>query len=106
MAEGALESYLRQLDRGLDRALPAINRRATMASRVRRTFSMRRCADLIGVSYAYLTKAAGSVPGFPEGQHVGRERVFTLDEVMRIRALLAATAKRPRDMLAWRFPAR
>ncbi len=104
MAEGALESYLRRLDRGLDRALPAINRRATMASRVRRSFSMRRCADLIGVSYAYLTKAAAQMPGFPEGTHVGRERVFTLDELMRIRALLAASAKRPRDMLAWRRP--
>ena len=59
MAEGALESYLRRLDRGLDRALPAINRRATMASRVRRSFSMRRCADMIGVSYAYLVSDTG-----------------------------------------------
>jgi len=104
MAEGALESYLRRLDRGLDRALPAINRRATMASRVRRSFSMRRCADMIGVSYAYLTKAAAQMPGFPEGKHVGRERVFTLDELMRIRALLAASAKKPHEMLAWRKP--
>lgn len=104
MAEGALESYLRRLDRGLDRALPSINRRATMASRVRRSFSMKRCADLIGVSYAYLTKAAAQMPGFPEGIHVGRERVFTLDELMRIRALLAASARHPREMLAWRNP--
>jgi len=104
MAEGALESYLRRLDRGLDRALPSINRRATMASRVRRSFSMKRCADLIGVSYAYLTKAAAQMPGFPEGTHVGRERVFTLDELMRIRALLAASARQPREMLAWRNP--
>ena len=104
MAEGALETYLRRLDRGLDRALPAINRRATMASRVRRTFSMRRCADLIGVSYAYLTKAAAQMPGFPEGTHQGRERVFTLTELMHIRALLASVARQPREMLAWRNP--
>jgi len=104
MAEGSLESYLRRLDRGLDRALPAINRRATLASRVRRSFSLRKCADLIGVSYPYLTKAAAAMPGFPEGTYQGRERVFTLDELMRIRVLLAAAARQPREMLAWRRP--
>ena len=104
MAEGALEAFLRRLDRGLDRALPAVNRRATLASRVRRTFSMRQCAELIGVSYPYLGKQAAALPGFPAGDHQGRERVFTLTELMHIRALLAASAKRPRDYLMWRAP--
>lgn len=104
MSEGALENFLRKLDRGLDRALPTVNRRATLSSRVRRVYSMRQCANFIGISYPYLNKAAANLPGFPTGTRVGRERVFSLEELMRMRALLAAAAKRPRDYLHWRAP--
>ncbi|MXW87450.1 MAG: AAA family ATPase [Boseongicola sp. SB0673_bin_14] len=81
-----------------------VNKELTLRHRIKRTWSMRQCARFLNVSIQYLTKFANAHEDFPRGEHVGRERVFTLDELVRMRALLAASAKRPYDYFAWRKP--
>ncbi len=101
---GSLEQFLMDLSRGLERTMVTVNKELTLKHRIKRSWSMRQCARFLNVSIQYLTKFANSNPDFPTGEYVGRERVFTLAELIRIRALLAASAKRPRDYLAWRRP--
>lgn len=99
---GNLEQFLQQLSRGLDRTMVSVNKELTMRQRIKRSWSMRQCARFLSVSYQYLTKFAKEHEDFPAGKYVGRERVFTLNELMHIRALLAGSAKRPYEYLAWR----
>ena len=101
---GSLEQFLTDLSRGLERTMVAVNKELTLRQRIKRTWSMRQCARFLNVSIQYLTKFANSSDDFPAGEYVGRERVFTLSELMHMRALLAASAKRPHDYLAWRKP--
>lgn len=99
---GNLEQFLQQLSRGLDRTMVSVNKELTMRQRIKRSWSMRQCAKFLNVSYQYLTKFAKEQGDFPTGKYVGRERVFTLDELMHMRALLAGSGKRPYEYLAWR----
>lgn len=99
---GTLEQFLNDLARGLDKTMVSVNKDLTLRSRVKRKWSMKQCTRFLGVSVQYLTKFARTTEGFPQGEYIGRERVFTLDDLMQIRALLAAAAKRPTDYLAWR----
>lgn len=101
---GNLEQFLTDLSRGLERTMVAVNKELTLRHRIRRTWSMRQCARFLNVSIQYLTKFANANDGFPKGKYVGRERVFTLEALMQMRALLAGSAKRPYDYLAWRKP--
>lgn len=101
---GNLEQFLNELSRGLERTMVAVNKELTLRNRIQRSWSMRQCARFLNVSYQYLTKFANGSADFPKGSYVGRERVFTLPELMHIRALLAANAKKPYDYLAWRKP--
>lgn len=101
---GSLEQFLTDLSRGLDRTMVSVNKELTLRERIKRAWSMRQCARFLNVSVQYLTKFANANDDFPAGEYVGRERVFTLSELMHMRALLAASAKRPYDYLAWRKP--
>lgn len=101
---GNLEQFLTDLSRGLERTMVAVNKELTLRHRIQRTWSMRQCARFLNVSIQYLTKFANANDDFPAGEYVGRERVFTLDALMHMRALLAGSAKRPYDYLAWRKP--
>ncbi|MGR3661783.1 MAG: ParA family protein [Paracoccaceae bacterium] len=101
---GNLEQFLTDLSRGLERTMVAVNKELTLRHRIQRTWSMRQCARFLNVSIQYLTKFANANDDFPKGEYVGRERVFTLDALMQMRALLAGAAKRPYDYLAWRKP--
>ena len=101
---GTLEQFLADLARGLDKTLVSVNKDLTIRDRIKRSWSMRQCASFLNVSIQYLTKFAREHANFPAGEYVGRERVFTLHDLMHIRALLAASAKRPYDYLAWRRP--
>jgi len=92
---GNLEQFLNDLSRGLERTMVAVNKEMTLRNRIRRSWSMRQCARFLGVSYQYLSKLAKDLEDFPAGNYVGRERVFTLKELMHMRALLAASAKNP-----------
>ena len=101
---GTLEQFLNDLSRGLDKTMVSVNKDLTIRNRIKRSWSMRQCARFLNVSIQYLTKFARENADFPAGEYVGRERVFTLVDLMNIRALLAASAKRPYDYLAWRKP--
>ena len=101
---GNLEQFLTELSRGLDRTMVSVNKELTLRTRIQRTWSMRQCARFLNVGVPYLNKFAKSNPDFPKGEYVGRERVFTITELMHMRALFAGTAKRPYDYLAWRKP--
>ena len=101
---GNLEQFLTDLSRGLERTMVAVNKELTLRHRIQRTWSMRQCARFLNVSIQYLTKFANANDDFPAGEYVGRERVFTLDALMHMRALLAGSARRPYDYLAWRKP--
>lgn len=101
---GNLEQFLTELSRGLDRTMVSVNKEMTLRTRIQRTWSMRQCARFLNVGVPYLTKFAKQNDDFPSGEYIGRERVFTVKELMRIRALLAGNAKRPFDYLAWRKP--
>ena len=104
MTKGRLEQYLTDLSRGLERARLTANQDLLLKARPTRSYSMRQCARCLNVSYQYLTKFAAQTAGFPPGETKGRERVFNTHELMTIRMLMAAHAKRPRDYLAWRTP--
>ena len=101
---GNLEQFLTELSRGLDKTMVSVNKEMTLRTRIQRTWSMRQCARFLNVSVIYLQKFAKQSDDFPKGEYVGRERVFTIAEMMHMRALLAANAKRPYDYLAWRKP--
>ncbi|ABI93324.1 ParA family protein [Roseobacter denitrificans] len=101
---GNLEQFLTDLSRGLDRTMVSVNKELTLRTRIQRKWSMRQCARFLNVGITYLNKFAKSTADFPQGEYVGRERVFTIEELMHMRALFAETAKRPYDYLAWRKP--
>lgn len=101
---GSLEQFLQDLSRGLDRTMVSVNKELMMRDRIKRSWSMRQCAKFLNVSHQHLTKLAKDHDDFPSGNYVGRERVFTLTELMHMRALLAGTGKRPYEYLAWRKP--
>ena len=75
----------------------------TMQSRVRKRFSLTQCAKFLNVGLQYLSTVAQN-PRFPRGEQAGRERVFTVEDLIRMRVLLAHNAKRPYDYLHWRRP--
>ena len=101
---GSIEQFLQELERGLGRTMVSVNKELTLRDRIKRSWSMRQCARFLDISHQHLTKFAKDNDDFPAGKHVGRERVFTLSELMHIRALMAASAKRPDHFLAWRKP--
>jgi len=101
---GNLEQFLTELSRGLDKTMVSVNKEITLRTRIQRTWSMRQCARFLNVSVIYLQKFAKQTADFPVGEYVGRERVFTVQELMDMRALLAGNAKRPYDYLSWRKP--
>ena len=75
----------------------------TMQSRVRKRFSLTQCARFLNVGLQYLSAVVRN-PRFPTGEQTGRERVFTVEDLMQMRVLLAHNAKRPYDYLHWRRP--
>ena len=75
----------------------------TMQSRVRKRFSLTQCAKFLNVGLQYLSTVAQQAR-FPKGEQAGRERVFTVEDLMQMRVLLAHNAKRPYDYLQWRRP--
>lgn len=101
---GNLEQFLTELSRGLEKTMVSVNKEMTLRNRVQRSWSMRQCAGFLNVGVPYLNKFAKQQADFPAGKYVGRERVFTIKELMHMRALLAGSAKKPYDYLAWRKP--
>jgi chromosome partitioning protein len=90
---GTLEQFLNDLSRGLEKTMVSVNKDLTIRNRIKRSWSMRQCARFLNVSIQYLTKFARESADFPAGEYVGRERVFTLVDLMHIRALLALPSR-------------
>ena len=104
MAQGTLESFLRSAVRGLASMEPKTRREAAIGSRLEKSFSKRQVAELIGVGVSTLSRHEKESKSWPEGQMVGRERVYRLPEIMTMRAILASTPKPRVEPLAWRKP--
>lgn len=99
------DSLFKFLERVLDglQSTQTPTRSKTMQSRVRKRYSLTQCSRFLNVGVQYLSSVAQDVL-FPKGEQNGRERVFTVDDLMTMRALLARNAKRPNDYLRWRRP--
>ncbi|SFQ14010.1 ParA family protein [Tranquillimonas alkanivorans] len=85
-------------------------RRLTLRSRVRKTFSTRDLAGLFGVEYGWLRNhlmyLQDKEPALPQGVLSGRDRAYTPDEAMMMRAVLQvpSAGKAKYDYLFWRQP--
>jgi len=104
MAQGTLESFLRSAVRGLASMEPKTRREAAIGSRLEKTFSKRQVAELIGVGVSTLSRHEKESASWPQGEMVGRERVYNLNEIMMMRAILASMPKQRVEPLAWRGP--
>jgi len=104
MAQGTLESFLRTSIRGMA-SMAAHDRRASaIGDRIKKTFHKRQVAEMIGVGLSTLSRHEKESASWPTGTVVGREKVYTLDEIMVMRAILAASPKPRGEPLAWRTP--
>lgn len=75
-----------------------------IGSRLKKTFHKRQVAEMIGVGVSTLSRHEKESASWPVGSVVGRERVYALDEIMIMRAILAASPKSRVEPLAWRRP--
>ena len=104
MAQGTLESFLRMSIRGMASMAAHDRRSHAIGSRIRKTFHKRQVAEMIGVGLSTLSRHEKESASWPGGAVVGRERVYTLEEIMTMRAILAASPKPRVEPLAWRGP--
>ena len=104
MSQGTLESFLRLSIRGMASMAAHDRRSDAIGSRIRRTFHKRQVAEMIGVGLSTLARHEKESASWPAGTVAGRERVYTLDEIMVMRAILAAAPKPRVEPLAWRKP--
>lgn len=102
MAQGTLESFLRLAIRGMASMDTRARRFDTIKTRLRKTFHKRQVAEMIGVSVSTLTRHENESASWPEGSSAGRERVYTIDDLMMMRAILASSPKSRVEPLAWR----
>ena len=103
-----LRTFIGELSGTMQVVNSRLRRDLTMRSRVEKKFSMREVGDLLGLTKNYyesmLSKSAEEEPSFPSGVRDGRERHYTLDELMLIRAHLQSLPNRRRPYLHWRQP--
>lgn len=104
MAYGQFEQFIRNLTRVMASVNTKLQRDLTMRSRVSRRFSMTEAAEFLGVDATYLTKLSGDETHFPDGERSGRQRTFSPDEIMLIRAIVASNPNAKRPYLHWRKP--
>ncbi len=104
MAQGTLESFLRMSIRGMASMAAHDRRSDAIGSRIKKTFHKRQVAEMIGVGLSTLSRHEKESASWPEGTVIGRERVYSLEEIMLMRAILAASPKPRVEPLAWRAP--
>lgn len=104
VAYGNFEQFIRNLSRVMGTVNTKLQRDLTMRERVSRRFSMSEVAELLGVDTTHLSKLSTEEPDFPEGERSGRERTFSPDEIMTIRALFASRPGAKKSYLHWRKP--
>lgn len=75
----------------------------TRQKRIMRKFSIKDICDFLDVSRRHIYEVLEEHPDAPEGEISGRERVFTLDDMMLLRLLLATRRNRkPLPTMHWR----
>lgn len=104
MTQGNLESFLRMSIRGLASMESRGRREAAIGGRLHKTFHKRQVAEMIGVGVSTLTRHESESQSWPEGRAIGRERVYSLDDIMMMRAILSSSPKLRSEPLAWRRP--
>lgn len=102
MAYGQFEQFIRNMTRVMGAVNTKLQRDLTLRTRVARRFSMVEVASLLGVDTTYLTRISGEETRFPEGKRQGRERTFSPNEIMLIRALIGSNPSAKRSYLNWR----
>ncbi|MHA6346945.1 ParA family protein [Roseivivax sp. CAU 1761] len=76
----------------------------TVNRRVERLFSRTEIAHLLNIKPETLDRHLKDDPDFPAGTKGGRERRFSIEELMKIRALLSSTPRARKNHLLWRAP--
>jgi chromosome partitioning protein len=103
-----LHAFIEELSDAMTRVDNRLQRDLTMRSRVTKRFNIREAAKLLDLDSVYLTnmisKAAEEDPAFPSGTREGRERTFSPDELLQIRAYLHTKPSPKRPYLHWRQP--
>ena len=97
-----LSNFIKRAHQSIETAASFVRFHETRQHRVLRKFSITEVCEFLQVDRR-LIQQLSEIPNAPEGELVGRERQFTLDEVMRIRILLANRKNRwPAKTLHWR----
>lgn len=99
-----LQVFTERMARVMGTVNTKLQRDLTLRNRVARRFSQREVAEFLGVDKNYLIRLAKTEPDFPEGVVRGRERTFSPDEIMLIRALIGSNKLQKRPHLFWRKP--
>ena len=99
-----LQVFTERMARVMATVNTKLQRDLTLRNRVARRFSQREVAEFLGVDKNYLIRLAKTEPDFPEGVVRGRERTFSPDEIMLIRALIGSNPLQKRPHLFWRKP--
>jgi chromosome partitioning protein len=80
-----------------------LQRDLTRRTRVQRRYSLKEVAAFLGIDYDYLVSLIGK-DGFPAGERSGRERVLSIEQMLQVRAMLAARPQKTKNYLPWRSP--
>lgn len=106
--ESGLELFSALLQDDLNAVESALRRDITLRNRIERKFSSKAIAARLGLDEKYLrnliARMTAEEPAFPPGEKAGRERVFTLEDLLLIRAILQTTPLPKRSYLHWRRP--
>lgn len=73
----------------------------TQRSRVRRRFTRQEVLGFLNIDASHFTKL-GKLTKMPEGEKSGRERLYTADDIMRMRVITAAQPGARKKTLFWR----
>lgn len=99
-----LQSFLADMSDMMGRVNTRLQRDQTMHTRVSRRYSMSEVGSFLQLDLTHFSRFASNEPLFPEGKKVGRERTFSPDEIMFIRALMASNKNAKKQQLFWREP--
>lgn len=95
--------FMQRMTRAMGKVNTRLQRDLTRRTRIQRRYSLKEVAAFISIDYDYLVSLIGK-DGFPSGERLGRERVLSIDEMLQVRAMLAARPQTTKDYLPWRSP--
>ncbi len=75
----------------------------TRRTRILRRFSTRELSEFLGMNRGSVA-ALTELPNAPKGEQNGRERTFSVDEIMRLRVIAESRHNGKKQMLHWRKP--